>query len=155
DTRARIMPDELRTLATFSDPIEAELALHRLLDEGMHAGLSGDLPSSTFVGMGYMVGGIDLLVPEGEIEKSGVILAALAEEIDQRRHAEGVSKFEDALDDPKADQDGDDLSPPPLHELRTNRAFRASLLGFVFPPPCVQIIPLFHIYSFVLLVRVA
>jgi len=145
------MSDELRTLVTFSDPIEAELALHRLLDEGMHAGLSGDLTGNVFGGLGYSVGGMDLVVPESEVAKSRIILAALAEEIDHRKHGAGVSKFEDALDDPKADQDRDDEPPPPLYVIRTNQAFRASVFGFL----CMPIIPIVHIYSFILLVRVA
>jgi hypothetical protein len=144
------MSDELRRLTSFSDPIEAELALHCLLDADIQATLSGDLTGSAFDGLGYTVGGLDLLVPESQLERSRITLAALADDMERRKQGEDVSKFEDALDDSDADRKTAEETKPAKNQILIDRAFRASLLGLLLCP----MFPVVHTYSLVLLLMV-
>src|SRR5262249_42693389 len=73
------MPGELRTLATFSDVIEANLVVHRLKDQGIPARLSNDMGGGLF-GLGYALGGMDILIVESDFERAQDVLATIAAE---------------------------------------------------------------------------
>jgi hypothetical protein len=73
------MPGESCVLATFSDPIEANLVVHRLMDEGIPARVSGDMTGGLF-GMGYALGGMDILVSETDLERAELVLERIMAE---------------------------------------------------------------------------
>lgn len=76
------MPGELCTLATFGDLVEASLVVHRLTDEGIPARLSSDIEGGLF-GVGYAVGGMDILVHQSDLERAELVLARLMAERDR------------------------------------------------------------------------
>jgi hypothetical protein len=67
------------TVATFTNPIEAQLAAGRLEDEDIEVFLSGDLTASMLSGFGS-VSRVELRVPEEEAEQAAAILATPAME---------------------------------------------------------------------------
>src|SRR5437667_623754 len=73
------MAGELCTLATFSDVIEAGMVVNRLKDEGIPARLTSDM-SGGLVGMGYALGGTDILVNEDDRERAQAVLDTLMAE---------------------------------------------------------------------------
>src|SRR5258707_405959 len=73
------MPGELCTLATFSDVVEASLVVNRLKDEGIPARLSSDMSGGLF-GLGYALGGMDIIVNEDDLERAQVIVEKLMAE---------------------------------------------------------------------------
>lgn len=73
------MPGELCTLATFSDLVEASLVVGRLKDEGIPARLSSDM-SGDLLGLGYTLGGMDILVGQDDLERAQAVLEKLMAE---------------------------------------------------------------------------
>ena len=69
------MSSKMVTVATFGNPIEAELAKNRLRDEGIQAHLLGDTGGSPFAGVGGLFGQMSLLVAEADAERAGRVLA--------------------------------------------------------------------------------
>jgi hypothetical protein len=71
------------TVATFTNPIEAQLAAGRLEDEDIEVFLSGDLTASMLSGFGSF-SRVELRVPEEEAERAAALLAtpAIEEEPD-------------------------------------------------------------------------
>jgi hypothetical protein len=76
------MPGELCTLATFSDVVEASLVVNRLKDEGIPARLSSDM-SGGLLGLGYALGGMDIIVSEDDLERALLVLEKMAAERDE------------------------------------------------------------------------
>ncbi|HZT81800.1 MAG TPA: DUF2007 domain-containing protein [Gemmataceae bacterium] len=70
------MGEQFVTVATFTLPAEAELARGRLEEEGIPAGVIGDMSSGLFVGFGNPLGGVQLQVPEAHAERALAILSA-------------------------------------------------------------------------------
>jgi hypothetical protein len=138
------MSADLRTIATFSDPIEAELVANRLDEEGIATAISGDATNSAFSGLGYMAGAIDILVPAAELERARTILADFAKEVEAKKHrpphaitaAPPIAEMQD---------DAPDGEPPYSEEERSiQRAFVASIAGFFLFSP---IFPVVHVYT--------
>jgi len=67
------MSDDIVTLASFANPIEAELAKNRLADEGIPAVLSGEMTNAVF-GMNNFFGAVQLLVAERNLLRARAIL---------------------------------------------------------------------------------
>lgn len=145
------MAAELQTIASFSDPVEAELVASRLDEEGITADVIGDLTNNAFSGLGYTAGRIDILVPTAELERARAVLAEFAKEIDARKHrpphaitAEPPEKnLEEA---PKPAGSSTDET-----DREVEKAFRAMLFGVLIP----FILPVAHLYALMLLLQVA
>jgi hypothetical protein len=73
------MPETYVTVATYTDPMEAEMARGRLQAEGIPAQMIGNETAEPFSGMVGLVGSIHLRVPEANREEA-VGLLAQAEE---------------------------------------------------------------------------
>lgn len=67
--------ERMVTLTTFSNPIEAELAKNRLLDEGIAAHLLGDTGSNPFAGVGGLFGQMALMVNEADAGRASRVIA--------------------------------------------------------------------------------
>lgn len=87
------MSDTYVTVASYSIPMEAQLAAGRLEEEGIDAVVAGGLAADTFgLGIGGLGGTAEVRVPEAQAEKAHRILAACAGEL----HAE--SGWEEGVD---------------------------------------------------------
>ncbi len=142
---------DLVTVARFSDPVEAELARSRLIDEGLSAVVTGDVAGVMF-GMSYSTGGLDLLVSAEHKERAVALLADLAKEIEAQKDAPKEAINTDPTRPAFQDE------PPTLEELAAQpnsaeqlveRAFRASLFGYL-----LICWPLIHLYAMFLLLKV-
>jgi hypothetical protein len=80
------MSDQLVTVARFTGPLEAQLALGRLRDEGVQALLTGDNCVSVFTGTG-LGGDHQLQVTEADRERAEQILADFARDRELDKHA--------------------------------------------------------------------
>jgi len=74
------MSDEMVTIATFGDPIEAQVIKNRLEEEGITAFITGGESGGLFAGMGGAFGLVRLLVAEKDEERALAILDETAEE---------------------------------------------------------------------------
>lgn len=72
------MSDEFITIARFSTPLEAQLAVGRLEAEGIKAYLTGDLSVSVFTGMGALGGQVHLQVIATDKERAIKVLEECA-----------------------------------------------------------------------------
>lgn len=142
------MSADLRTIATFSDPIEAELVANRLDEEGITASVSGDLMNATFSGMGYMAGGIDILVPAAELERARTVLSDYAKEIEAKKHPSPHASAR-LVPVPEPQDDAISESPYSEEERAIQRAFIASIVGFFLFSP---MFPVVHVYTLLTLV---
>jgi hypothetical protein len=79
------VPEKLVTVATFTQPLEAQIARGRLEAEGIMTFLTGDLTPSTFAGLSGIGGLTELKVPEKGAERAMAILAECMgeEELDE------------------------------------------------------------------------
>lgn len=137
------MSSELCTIATFADAVEAHLVRSRLEEEGIAVQVTGEL-SADALGIGYAFGGVDVQVPVDDLDRARAILEAFAEEVEQRKLGEVVDLPEEfPAPEPTAPEE------PPLtpDEARINRAFLASIFGFLVCFPFV------HVYALILLLR--
>ena len=149
------MSADLRTIATFSDPIEAEFVANRLEEAGIAVAVSGDMTASTFSGLGYMAGGVDVLVHASEIDRARTVLEEFSKELEAKKHrpphaitaAPPIPEMEEEI----APGTGPD-SPTTSEEDLTDRAFKASIFGYLL---CTPFIPVLHIYSLLVLLYVA
>src|SRR5262245_4242656 len=89
----RPMSEQLVTVARYTSPLEAQLALGRLREEGIQAFLAGDNSVSIFTGTG-LGGDHQLQVTEADLGRAEQVLADLARDRELDRHA--------ALADPDA-----------------------------------------------------
>jgi hypothetical protein len=79
------MSDEMVTLTTFGDPIEAQLVKSRLEEEGISAFITGGEAGGLFAGMGGAFGLVRLLVAERDQERAIAILEDAEEEADEQQ----------------------------------------------------------------------
>ncbi len=128
------MMERLLTIATFSNPVEANLAKNRLESAGIKTFLEGQ----ETVGMAWHLtnafGGIKLQVLESDAADARAILEETA----------GDELGETARDDLPADDADENASlanaPDPVDPVPTSRgqnadrALRGSILGLLFPP---------------------
>lgn len=145
------MSADLQTIARFSDPIEAELACGRLLDEGLSAVITGDITANAF-SLGYMTGGIELSVPGAEKDRAIKVLTDFAKEVATKRNPpkEAITAeppLPALVEEPLTEEEVAAL--PNEAERITERAFRAALFGYLI---CW---PILHVYGFLLLLYVA
>jgi Putative prokaryotic signal transducing protein len=68
------MNDEMVTLATFANTIEAEMVKNLLADEGIPAFVIGETSGTLFSGMTNLFGEVRLLVAESNLERATAIL---------------------------------------------------------------------------------
>jgi predicted RNA-binding Zn-ribbon protein involved in translation (DUF1610 family) len=81
------MPENFVTLATFTEPAEAEMACARLQDEGIAAFCTGDIAAGVFPGL-PATSLVQLQVPQAELERAREVLAVCthqAEKIAEER----------------------------------------------------------------------
>jgi hypothetical protein len=71
----RHVPEKLVTVATFTQPLEAQIARGRLEHEGITVFLTGDLTASAFAGFSGIGGLTELQVPEADAERAATVLA--------------------------------------------------------------------------------
>jgi hypothetical protein len=69
------MPENFVTVATFTEPAEAEIVCARLRDEGIAAFVTGDIATGVFPGLGA-TSQVQLQVPQVDLERAQTILAA-------------------------------------------------------------------------------
>ncbi len=139
------MSADLRTLARFSNQIEATLAENRLLDEGLNPVIGGDITNNT-LGLGY-TSVIELLVPATELEQARAILDEFSKEVQTRKDRPKEAITAEPPDEP-VEEPG---LAPTEEEQMVQRAFRASLLGFFL---CGPLLPIAHLYALFLLLKV-
>jgi len=84
------MPENFVTVATFTEPAEAEIACAHLRDAGIAAFVTGDFASGAFPGLGA-ISLVQLRVPEAELEQAGKILAASMEQAQDRAQERSLS----------------------------------------------------------------
>jgi Putative prokaryotic signal transducing protein len=117
------MADEMVTLATFSNPIEAQLAKGRLEEAGIPAFLLGDLGGGMFVGMSNLFGEIRLTVAAEDVEEAARVLEAdeddeVVEDEDstaikgERPRQESSTEVRAAVESPLQDRTAPPNSPP-------------------------------------------
>jgi Putative prokaryotic signal transducing protein len=118
------------TIATFGNPIEANLAKAAVEREGITAFLADESSANTLWHVAIAIGGIKLQVPE---EDAQIALQALADV-----RAEGpasidldAEEYDRQFGKPEADEA--DWTPNP-REKAADRAFRIAFLAFFFPP---------------------
>ncbi len=169
------MSGKLVKLATFLNPVEAEMARNRLEEAGIPAAVTGGT-AGVFAGMGAF-SELVVEIPEEHLERATALLDSLANaavepsaedtaaflEWQESLHAEPGSNGAPAVDATgRSDVDGDMLVAPPAreepderHSVRmsaeglANRAWRAAVFGLI-------VFPLFlHLYSVWLLLRLA
>jgi hypothetical protein len=78
------MSEQYVVVATFSLPVEAQVACARLRDEGIPAQLTGDIASSAFAGLAGVGGRIELHVPASHYDQALAILEDVLEEQEAR-----------------------------------------------------------------------
>lgn len=78
------MSDKMVTLATFLNPLEAELVVGRLRSEGIRVGMFGDTASSIFAGVGGLAH-VQVLVAEEDYDRALDILESEPELPDEER----------------------------------------------------------------------
>lgn len=105
------------TVASFTDPLEAQIALGRLHAEGIDARLDDGHTTIANWEWRLAIGGAKLRVPEAQVHNARSVLAALE-----------ASEY--ALD---ADEAGPE--PPPARESLSSRIAWAALIIFSLPLP--------------------
>jgi hypothetical protein len=145
---------DLRTVTRFADLVEAELARNRLVDEGLNPIIANDI-STNVIGLGYTTGGIELLVPAAELDRAQAVLADFAGEIEAKKAPpprEAITAEPPVLEmqEPPPTQAELDAQPTFAEDL-VERAYRASLAGFLL---CTPMLPVAHFYSVLLLLYV-
>jgi hypothetical protein len=109
------MSDEMVTLATFSNPIEAELAKGRLQDAGIPAFLYGDIGGSMFAGMSNLFGEIRLMVSATHAEEA---LRVLTDEEDEEEDEDESSTA--IKGEPPRQESSTQVRPPLESPLQDN-----------------------------------
>jgi hypothetical protein len=79
------MPENFTTVATFTEPGEAEIACARLRDEGIAAFVTGDIATGVFPGLGA-TSHVQLRVPQVDLERAREILAASVKQAEENAH---------------------------------------------------------------------
>jgi hypothetical protein len=74
------MSDRMVLLAIYGNPVEAELVRGQLEAEGIRAVVMGTTSGDLFAGMGIGMSNVQLLVPEGDLQRAGDLLDATEED---------------------------------------------------------------------------
>jgi len=146
------MRDDLVTVATFSDPIEANLAKNNLEAAGVHALLADQEAVDMIFAAGSALGWIKLQVGNDDVNVARAVLNQLDNhktlgEIELAQASLGTSetRWIPEFDEEEA---GDDEAEPRATERDNDaeRAFRGAILGLLFLP--------LQIFVFYLLLRI-
>jgi len=97
------MPDDMVTVATFTNTVEAEMARNELEAAGIRAFLMGDNSANIFGGMTALFGAIPLVVASGNQLRALAILDRLAEddEVNDEEPEEPESEASTAIKAPQ------------------------------------------------------
>ena len=137
------MHEDLVTVATFSNPAQAELAQQRLEQAGIPAHLKGAAATGAFVGLGGSFSTIKLQVREEDLERARELLAS------PPPHARPALSEAPAGTEDQADDDSEPEPDPDSTEALAARAWRAAIFGMILCPPTL------HVYSLWLIARIA
>ena len=144
------MSEPLVTVATFPNPVEAQIARNALADEGIAAYLADAETVGMLWHVGTALGGVKVQVAEADLERARRVLEAPAERADR-----AVSDY-DLEDEPRprargrapAGADDEDEAPESARDVTAGRAWRSAVIGLLLCPP------LLHIYSAWLLLQI-
>jgi Putative prokaryotic signal transducing protein len=140
------MSDELHTVARFANPIEAALARNALEAAGIRAVVNDEYTLTTDPMLVGALNFIKVQVSAADRERAADVLAAESVPPDVLTEA----ALAEAEPEPADAGDDDEAIPAESEGERLVRyAFRAAVMGILACPP------LLHIYSLVLLLRVA
>lgn len=127
----------MKTIATFGDPLTANLAKARLADAGIDALLANEQSVGMAWHLTNAIGGIRLQVTDEAAEEA---IAILAEKIEpgEAEAAEAADELDHAPSDTdivnETESDGDEAEEPNLREQTADRALRGALFCiFIFP----------------------
>lgn len=122
------MNDELVTIATFANSIQANLAKGELEEEGIHSVVAGDDLGGTLAFMTSSIG-VKLCVRREDIKAARQVLT--------EADSENLSPADEALDEtaePDPETPADDKESLTRREQDAIRAFRSAILGLFFFP---------------------
>jgi hypothetical protein len=123
------MNDELVTIATFANSIQANLAKGELQEEGIHSVVAGDDPGGTLAFMTSSIG-VKLCVRREDVKAARQVLSEADGENLSPIDEEAIG---DAVDvEPEAA--ADDKETLTKREQEAIRAFRSAILGLFFFP---------------------
>jgi hypothetical protein len=150
------MSDDLVTVATFNDPVEANLARNRLVAAGLRAFLANEetvdmdwLLANALGGIRLEVGGADVNAALAVLDQPDGPDLSGAVETGEAPAAIGEAEpiREPEQEEAGADHDADEIEETPTRrDLDAERAFRGSILGILFFP--------IQLYVFYLLVKI-
>jgi hypothetical protein len=127
------MSEKYVVVATFTMPMEAQVACGRLGAEGIPAHVTGGSTASTFAGLGAVGGRVELYVPESACERA---LDILAECMPGEQWRVMFNKDEHSASAPTADWPSDERVKAGSEEFETERDSRiwvCSLCGDAVP----------------------
>jgi hypothetical protein len=131
------LPDSLPTVATYFQPIQAELARARLVDEEIPAFIQGGEFAAIAWHLALADRGIKVQVPTEFVERAREVLSPTS------NYAERPLEDRTESDDDSENETDEPLS---LREQNADRAFRGAVIGVLFIP--------LQIYAFWLLMKV-
>ena len=131
------------TVAAYTDPIEAQLALGRLQAEGIPARLDDTGTAIANWEWRLAIGGMRLRVPDAQVIHARRVLAALdageyaldADWLDECSTGEDASDRDGTKALPRADSGLDATLEPPPRETLSSRIAWAALMLFGIPVP--------------------
>lgn len=123
------MNDELVTIATFANSLQAQLARGELQEEGIHSVVAGEDPGGTLAFMTSSIG-IKLCVRREDVKAARQVLS---EPDGQSLAAEDEEPVAEA-DNTDADAAADDKQSLTGREQEAIRSFRSAILGLFFFP---------------------
>jgi hypothetical protein len=138
----------MKTIASFGDPIAANLAKARLGDAGIDAFLANEASVGMAWHLTNAIGGIRLQVADEAADEASAILADKPEAIQSTDQLEGEQPGSDDVIEPDSEIIADDAEEVPinLREQTADRALRGAMFAiFLFP---------LELYVFYLLIRV-
>ena len=147
------MSNDLVTVATFTDPVEANLAKNRLEASGVRASLANEETVDMDWLLGNALGWIRLEVGDQDADAARAVLND--EDELEASSAKGPEDFSSAIGEgepiPEPDpEDGDDDDAaddfdriPTVRERNAERAFRGAVLGILFFPIQLYVLYLF------------
>jgi hypothetical protein len=137
------MLDRLVTVATFQDPVAAELARNFLASEGVSACLLDETTVATDWLLAGAIGGIKLQVEPMQVERAEMLLAQIEEEAEEPNEpppAPTAIAAQEIAEDLAAERE----DKAEINKL-VDRIFRATVFGLLFPP--------LQLYAFCLLAQ--
>jgi Putative prokaryotic signal transducing protein len=122
------MSNELVTVATFNDPIEAAMARNYLEAAGISAMLLDETTVATHWGMANAVGGIKLQVSLANLAHAEVLLDQIPDD-----EPDDMPSIALAMS-PTADEPPKELDDGSTKDQAVDRLFRATIFGLIFWP---------------------